>query len=161
MKKISSTLLKALFYWLYPITFFYSSQTALAVNCDMNCHEQAMFKYSCPSFKNPSRMCWGKNAARVAACETTKAASCKAWNGAVNFFSDKVKPIIGSRFNSKTYSKAVYDGETAQYMAYCTAAAAASCTVLGAEFGGPYGAILGGAGGAFISYQICKQSTRW
>lgn len=134
---------------------------AIAYDCDSDCYGVARFRYSCPTFNNPARKCWGRNPVKFAACEADKALSCKLWNEAVDFFSTKTKSMLQNEFNAANYQKAEYSGETAQYMAYCTGAAAAACATVGAQLGGPYGAILAGAGGSFVSYQICKQSTTW
>lgn len=126
------------------------SSNAMAWDCDSNCDKYIKSKFW-----------WKRDYATRAMCLTDKAASCKFWNGAVDFFAAKVKPMIKSEYNREKYEEAKYSGEEAQYMSLCTGAATASLAVIGTSYGGPWGAVIGGAGGAFVSYQICKQSTKW
>jgi hypothetical protein len=133
----------------------------LTYHCDDDCHEESKFHYPCPTFKNAKRRCEGKNPLKFSVCTADKAVSCKARDGIVKFFLPRVRPVLQTKFNQESYQNAEYSGETAQYMAYCTAASASLCVAVGAQSGGPYGAVIGGAGGTFVSYQICKQSTRW
>lgn len=143
------------------ISLLFFNQTSHAYDCNSDCHEEASYRYPCPTFRNPGRKCGAKNPVKFALCESSKIVSCELWNGTVAFFIDHVKPMLQDQFNAETYRKAEVSDETAQYMVQCTAAATASCAVVGSQFTGPWGAVIGGAGGAFVSTQICQQSTKW
>jgi hypothetical protein len=106
-------------------------------------------------------MCKGREPIEYAACETAKAASCKIWDGAVNFASGKLKPMLEDRFNSETWASAEASGNGTEYMASCVAAGVAAATILGTELGGPWGSAMSGAIGTFVSFRICEQSRTW
>lgn len=136
---------------------FASTQGYAAYQCNADCGAEASYRYPCPTFGNPGRKCRGRNPVKYATCEADKAASCRA----VAFFTAKTKPMLKPHFNAQTYQASVENNETAKYMGLCSAAAASACAVIGAKYAAEWGAFLSGAGGVFLSYQICSQSTKW
>lgn len=55
----------------------FSGSASYAVDCTTDCGKVASFRYPCPTFRNPRRMCTGREPAAYATCETTKQASCR------------------------------------------------------------------------------------
>ena len=133
----------------------------LAYDCNSDCHEEAKFRYRCPTVSNPGRKCTGVNPAKKAACEADKAVSCGLWESIYDHFAGQIKDSLKGSFNAQTYAKAVDDGEEAEYLALCQTAGVSVCVALGASYGGPWGAALSGAAGTFISYRLCHQSRAW
>lgn len=140
---------------------FLIAQSAYAWDCDSDCGHSSSFRYPCPTFGNPGRMCSGRDVVTFSACESAKFASCQIWNGAVDFASGKIKPMLQGQFNAGTWSAAQQNGTTNDYMASCVAAGVAACSILGTELGGPWGSALSGAIGTFVSFRICEQSQSW
>ncbi len=138
-----------------------SSGIALAYDCNSNCSEVGHFRYPCPTFNNPGRMCDGNDPIRINACHAQKTVSCDLWEGAVDFFAARVKPIMQGEFNASVWQQAVVDGTEDRYLALCMAAGISACSAVGAQVGGPWGAVISGAGGTFVSYRICEQSKSW
>lgn len=134
---------------------------AFGFDCNSDCGKAAEFRYTCPTFGNPGRMCKGREPVEYTACESAKVASCKIWDGAVDFARDKVKPMLEGRFNAGTWAQAEESGHQMEYMASCVAAGVAACSILGTELGGPWGAAATGAIGTFVSFRICEQSRTW
>jgi hypothetical protein len=130
-------------------------------DCNSDCGKAAQFKYPCPTFGKPHRMCKGRDPVEYSACETVKMASCKMWEGAVDFAKDKMKPILRDRFNAGTWANAEGSGQQQEYMASCVAAGVSAAAILGTELGGPWGSAMGGAIGTFVSFRICEQSRTW
>jgi hypothetical protein len=137
------------------------STNAFGYDCNSDCGKAAEFKYPCPTFGNPGRKCKGREPVEYAACETVKLASCKMWDGAVDYASGKLKPILQGRFNAGTWAQAEASGTGTEYMASCVAAGVAGATILGTELGGPWGSAMSGAIGTFVSFRICEQSRAW
>lgn len=137
------------------------STVSLAFDCNSDCGKAAEFRYPCPTFGNPGRMCRGREPVEYAACESAKVASCKIWNGAVDYASDKLKPMLQGRFNAGSWAQAEASGTGTEYMASCVAAGVAAATILGTELGGPWGSAMSGAVGTFVSFRICEQSRSW
>ena len=135
-----------------PLVLLLSTH-AYSFNCDSDCGKAARFKYPCPTFGKPYRKCYGRDPVTFATCESEKKLSCDA----IQYFSRKLKPHLIQNYNAEEYQN--FESK-ATYMAYCTAAVTSLCTAIGAQ-AGPYGAVIGGSGGAFMSFQICKQSTKW
>jgi hypothetical protein len=140
---------------------FLLSTSALGFDCNSDCGAAARFKYPCPTFGNPGRMCRGTEPVEYAACESVKAASCKLWNGAVGAVGHKIRPYLESRFNAGTWAQAQANGGETDYMASCVAAGVSACTLAGTELGGPWGAAMSGAIGTFVSFRVCEQSRSW
>jgi hypothetical protein len=134
---------------------------AYGFDCNSDCGKAAEFKYPCPTFGNPGRKCKGREPVEFASCETVKLASCKMWNGAVDFASGKLKPMLEGRFNAGSWAAAETNGTQPEYMASCVAAGVAASTILGTELGGPWGSAMSGAIGTFVSFRICEQSRTW
>ena len=137
------------------------SPQAFSFDCNSDCGKAAEFRYPCPTFGNPGRKCKGREPVEFAACETAKAASCKIWNGAVDYARDRIKPMLEGNFNAGTWANAEASGKQTEYMASCVAAGVAACSILGTELGGPWGAAATGAIGTFVSFRICEQSRSW
>jgi hypothetical protein len=137
------------------------SANAYGFDCNSDCGAAARFRYPCPTFGNPGRMCDGREPVEYAACESAKVASCKIWAGAVDFASGKLKPMLEDRFNSGTWASAEASGNGTEYMASCVAAGVAGATILGTELGGPWGSAMSGAIGTFVSFRVCEQSRTW
>jgi hypothetical protein len=137
------------------------SANAYGFDCNSDCGKAAEFRYPCPTFKNPGRKCKGREPVEYASCETVKLASCKMWNGAVDFASGKLKPMLQGRFNAGSWAQAETSGTQPEYMASCVAAGVAASTILGTELGGPWGSAMSGAIGTFVSFRICEQSRTW
>ena len=140
---------------------FLISTKAFGFDCNSDCGKAAEFRYPCPTFGNPGRMCRGREPVEYAACESAKVASCQVWNGAVAAVSHKIKPMLESRFNAGSWAQAEASGTGTEYMASCVAAGVAACSILGTELGGPWGAAMTGAIGTFVSFRICEQSRTW
>lgn len=138
-----------------------SPTMAQAYDCNSDCGAAARFRYPCPTFRNPHRMCGGREPVEYAACEAAKVASCQVWEGAVDAVRGKVKPLLEGRFNAGTWGQAQTNGTTDDYMQSCVAAGVSACAILGTEVGGPWGAVMSGAIGTFVSFRICDQSKSW
>jgi hypothetical protein len=138
-----------------------AASTAQAWDCNADCDQASRTYFRCPTFKNPQRRCPMTDHFTRSACLVQKAASCKLWQSAVDFASDKVKPHLVGEFNTNTWQAAVEEGTQDAYMAKCELAGISAMAGLGSYLGGPWGASLSGAIGVFASFQICRQSTRW
>lgn len=130
-------------------------------DCDSDCGHSARFRFPCPTFGKPHRMCNGRDPATYSACETAKFASCQLWEGAVGLTQDKIKPMLQGTFNSGTWAAAQENGTTNDYMASCVAAGVSAAAIAGAELAGPWGPAIGGSIGTFVSFRICEQSRSW
>lgn len=139
------------------LAFAGAASSAYGYSCDSDCGREAEFRYRCPTFRKPGRMCTGKNQAKYAACEADKAVSCRLWNSATAFFTPKVKPYLQGRYNASTYNP----DRQSEYILECTSAAVAVMGAIGSAYGPPYGTLAGGAAGFFVGKRICIQSTTW
>lgn len=139
----------------------YSPAFSLAYDCDTDCEKISWFHYTCPTWRNPTRTCSGKNWGKFSACEADKAISCDLREHALAYFTPKIKALLHSHYNAESYQKALYSGEEAKYLAYCTAAVSTAFLTLASEIVGPYGAFIVGTGGAYLSFRICKESPHW
>ena len=131
------------------------------VDCNTNCESWAGFNYPCPNWRNPTKVCKGVEPTSYAMCASAKVASCELWQAALNFATDKIKPMLEKDFNAQVWAQATTDGERTEYMIKCEAAFVAASAALGAELGGPWGAAVTGGVGTFVGFQICNQSTKW
>lgn len=138
-----------------------ASPQALADDCSTDCGAAAAFRYPCPTFGNPGRKCTGRNPARYASCETAKRLSCQIWDGAVNYATPRIRPMLEGTFNAGSWRAASENGDAGKYMAECIAAGVAACGALGVQLGGPWGGVISGAMGVFVSDRICEQSKAW
>ena len=80
------------------------AKTTLGYDCNSDCGAQAAFRYRCPTFGNPGRMCDGRNPAKFAACETDKEVSCQLWENIENSVHDRLKRVLESRYNARTWA---------------------------------------------------------
>lgn len=141
--------------------FLVSFPVYAGIDCNTNCESWAGFNYPCPNWRNPRKMCRGTEPNTYAMCATAKVASCQVWAQAVDFVSEKVKPLLEKDFNAQVWAQATSEGERSEYMIKCEAAFVAAAAALGSQLGGPWGAAVTGGVGVFVGFQICNQSTKW
>ncbi len=147
------------------LTLTLSASTAYGINCQTDCKSRATisYRYPCGVSWRGVKTCRGRmlEPAAFASCKISRESACMLQEHLYHTFKDRVKAHLEPHFNADTYAAAAEDGETQEYLAKCEAAGVAVCAAIGAEVGGPWGAAMGGAVGVFISYQLCRQSTRW
>jgi hypothetical protein len=140
-----------------------ASTPAQAWDCNADCDQASEASFPCPTLRKPWRKCKGTDHFTRTACLAQKAASCKLWNSAADFATDKLKPHLVGEFNSNSWAAAVEGGETEKekYMAKCEVAGVMACGILGSYLAGPWGAALSGGLGVFVAWKTCQQSTVW
>jgi hypothetical protein len=71
------------------------STVGLSYHCRSNCHDEAKFKYPCPTLTKPHRKCEGINPGKLAACQAAKPVECASLgNNFASRHSDKTQCIL-------------------------------------------------------------------
>src|SRR5882672_11236322 len=89
------------------------SQSAFGIDCSSDCGEIASFNYPCPTFRNPRRICKGREPTTWAMCTEAKEISCNVWDKAVDFARPRIKPILEPQFNARTFAAETDNGNDA------------------------------------------------